>query len=262
MNAAAKTIDMTQSTGDAPATPTSVVIMPETAREVTPVTLLDRALAMNVDPATLREFMALEREHRRDKAKMAFDAAIAAAKAEVDVIEKNATGHNNKRYANFAAYAKAVDPVLSRHGLSYRFRSMQDERVHVTCILSHRDGHSEENTLSGPPDTTGNKNAIQAIGSTLTYLQRYSLVQALGLAASEDDDGRAAGGAPLASPEQVETVRAKIVESGSDLKKFLGRFVVEKIDELSPAQAERAIVLLDAKIANDAKAKAEAEAAS
>ena len=81
---------------------------------------------------------------------------------------------------------------MAAHGLSYRFRTIQDGAIKVTCILSHKSGHSEENTLSGPADASGSKNAIQAIGSTLTYLQRYTLTQALGLAASDDDDGRSA----------------------------------------------------------------------
>jgi hypothetical protein len=95
-------------------------------------------------------------------------------------IQRNAKGHNDKRYADFAAIAKVVDPILSRAWPVYRFRTAQGDRISVTCILSHNeDGHSEETTLSGPADASGSKNAIQAIGSTLTYLQRYSLVQML-----------------------------------------------------------------------------------
>src|SRR5690606_8392781 len=120
----------------------------------------------------------------------AFDAAIASAKAEIPAVAKNAKGHNNKAYANFAAYAAVVDPVLGKWGLSYRFRTEQTDRITVTCVLTHKDGHAEENSLSGPPDGSGSKNAIQAIGSTLTYLQRYTLVQALGLSAADDDDGQ------------------------------------------------------------------------
>ena len=240
----------------------AVVIEHEPAREVTPLSLLSQALAKGADMGTLEKFMDLQERHERNQARKAFDAAIAEAKADIKVIEKDATGHNNRRYATFAAYAKAIDPVLSRHGLSYRFRSAQDDRVHVTCILSHREGHSEENTLAGPPDTSGNKNAIQAIGSTLTYLQRYSLVQALGLAAGEDDDGNAASAvAGTIGDDQVEELRQKIVRTGTDLRKFLARFVVDGLEDLTPAQAQRANVLLDAKLAAEAKAE-ETEAAA
>ena len=49
----------------------------------------------------------------------------------------------------------------------------------MTCVVSHRLGHSEENTLTAGRDESGNKNNIQAVGSTITYLQRYTLKAAL-----------------------------------------------------------------------------------
>jgi hypothetical protein len=62
------------------------------------------------------------------------------------------------------------------------------------CIVEHRDGHSEDTSLTAQPDNSGKKNSIQAIGSTITYLQRYLLKLALGIAASKDDDANSAGG--------------------------------------------------------------------
>jgi uncharacterized protein (DUF3820 family) len=51
-------------------------------------------------------------------------------------------------------------------------------------------GHSESTTLSAAKDGSGNKNDIQARGSAATYLQRYTLIGALGLTtANEDVDG-------------------------------------------------------------------------
>ena len=159
---------------------------------LTPMEMLDRAVSNGAGMETLEKLMALQERWEKNNARRAFDEAIAQAKAEIPVIIKTRTGHNEKKFADFASIARVVDPIITKHGLSYRFRTTQDDRIHVTCVLSHRDGHSEETTLAGPPDATGNKNAIQAIGSTLTYLQRYSLTQALGLAASEDTDGAGA----------------------------------------------------------------------
>jgi hypothetical protein len=155
-------------------------------------------------------------------ARKAFDEAVADAKGKFPDIIKNRKGHNNKMYADFSAFTKAIDPILSEYGLHYRFRTQQDDKIHVTCVLSHRLGHSEENTLSGPPDTTGNKNAIMAIGSTLTYLQRYTLGQSLGLAASEDDDGQAAGEATaLLAPEQVKTIKDLLETTLTEEENFM-----------------------------------------
>jgi hypothetical protein len=263
MNANPKIIEAEpQGTGHAPTTPTSVMILPET-RDVTPLTLLDRALSMGADPATLREFMELQERHERNQARKAFSAAFAAFKAEAIIIERNRKVTDGplkgKRYAELIAFVEAAVPLLSKHGLSHSWSITKDEKdwIEVTCTIEHVLGGSKTATLGGPPDTGGAKNALQARVSTVTYLERATFKAACGLAEQgDDDDGRGGGGGPaVATPEQVEKIRAKIVESGSDLKKFLGRFVVEKIEDLSAAQAERAIVLLDAKIAADTKPK-------
>ena len=65
----------------------------------------------------------------------------------------------------------------------------------VTCRITHRMGHSEEVSMSAFKDDSGKKNAIQQVASAITYLQRYTLLAATGLATHEqqDDDGAATG---------------------------------------------------------------------
>lgn len=214
-----------------PAPPSSDV------RVFDPMALLDKAVSGGASLDMIDRLVSLGERMQAMKARQAFDAAIAAAKAEIKPVARNAIGHNSKRYADFSAYAKAIDPILSRHGLSYRFRSAQAERITVTCVLSHRDGYSEENSLTGPADTSGSKNAIQAIGSTLTYLQRYTLVQALGLAAGDDDDGRASGGdaapdAPLVSEAQVAAITKAIGFKGRTVEALCKRLGVESLADI------------------------------
>jgi ERF superfamily protein len=172
---------------------TAKAVVPVENAPLTPMDMLNRAVSSGADIEVLEKLMGLQERYEKNQARKAFDEAVAAAKAEIPPILRNREGHNQKRYADFAAIAEVVDPIITSHGLSYRFRTLQNDKINVTCILSHKAGHYEETTLSGPADATGSKNAIQAIGSTLTYLQRYSLVQALGLAAANDDDGKASG---------------------------------------------------------------------
>lgn len=221
---------------------------PEARQAVTPMDMIDRALMSGAAPETLERLLALQERWEAGQARKAFDAAVAEAKAGIPIVEKNAVGHNSKRYANFAAYAAAVKDVLADHGLSYRFRTEQTDRITVTCILSHRDGHSEESSLSGPADTSGNKNAIQAIGSTLTYLQRYTLIQALGLAAAEDDDGKAGGIAegPI-TPDQAANIRKLIEDTGTDIARFCNYLGVESVPEILAGQYQRAVTSLEKK---------------
>lgn len=214
---------------------------------LTPMDMIERAVSTGASIDTIEKLMGLKERYDANEARKAFDAAVADAKGEIKPIARNATGHNNKRYADFASIARAVDPVLTKHGLSYRFRTEQGERINVTCILSHRMGHSEQTTLAGPADNTGNKNAIQSIGSTLTYLQRYSLVQMLGLAAADDDDGKA-GGAGERITETQATALVDLCEAvGADRAKFCKYLKVGALAELPASRFDEATAALEAK---------------
>lgn len=223
-------------------------IEPELPAATTPMAMIERAVASGASIETIGKLMDLQERWEHNQARREFDEAIAAAKAEIPAIHKNREGHNNKRYADFAAIAKVVDPIITRHGLSYRFRTAQtDARISVTCILAHRAGHSEESTLAGPADTTGNKNAIQAIGSTLTYLQRYSLVQALGLAASEDDDGVKGGAEGTLNDEQCNAIQQLVLESGANVAAFLNYMKAENISDIPASKYKEAVAMLEQK---------------
>lgn len=149
-----------------------------------------------------REALALAKEMDAIAARKAFDNALADAKAEIPVIRKNREvdftsqkGRTHYRFEDLAEIARTIDPILGRHGLSYRFRvsNKPNEPIVVTCHLSHRAGHFEDVEMCGPPDESGNKNTHQKAASAVTYLQRYTLKAALGLAAAEDDDAQGAG---------------------------------------------------------------------
>ena len=163
---------------------------------VNPMELLSMAVSQGADIEKLEKLMALQERWEAGQSRKAFDAAISAARAEIKPIVK--TGHvqyNETDYMHetLDGIAKAIDPILSKHGLSYRFRSAQEgSLLRVTCILAHSGGHSEETELNGAPDMSGKKNAYQAIGSAATYLQRYTLKLALGLSAAKDDDAKSA----------------------------------------------------------------------
>lgn len=188
-----------------------------------------------------------------DAARKAFEAAMALAKAEIPPIFKNrhvdftsAKGRTNYRHEDLSQIARTVDPILARHGLSYRFRTKADTaKVEVTCIISHRDGHFEENTLPAPHDNSGNKNSIQAIGSAVTYLQRYTLKAALGLSASDDDDGRGFSvEAGVISDEQHEELRNLITETQTDIGKFLQFARAESLSDIQAKDFQRLKAML------------------
>lgn len=218
----------------------------------TPMSMIERAVEKGADVGMIEKLMELAERHDRNLGRRAFDQAIASAKAEFPEIRKNKTvdfstakGRTHYRHEDMAEISRAVDPVLSRYGLSYRYRTQQDGRsVTVTCILSHKDGYSEETTLSSAADESGNKNHLQAVGSAATYLQRYTLKMALGLAATEDDDGRRADAAKLIDADQFQVLQDLIEEASADVPKLLKFLGAETLEEMTVTQFSTAVSAL------------------
>jgi hypothetical protein len=204
----------------------------------------------------MMQLMGWRKEIVAEQKRAAFDEAMAAAKAEIPVISKNrevdftsSKGRTHYKYEDLAEIARVVSPILAKHGLSYRYRvtSNLNEPVSVTCIVSHRAGHFEEVTLLGGRDESGNKNSIQAVASTLTYLQRMTLKAALGLAASDDDDGKSAESDGTISLDQVEHLLALADEVEADKEAFCRYFKVDGIAQLKVKDFDRAIAALNRK---------------
>lgn len=218
---------------------------------ITPLNLLSAALDRGVDEQVLAQLIGLHERSRADDARRAFEAALASAKAELPVIAKTqiaSIGSKHYRHEDLAKIARTIGPILARHGLAYRFRSATDgELVTLICVISHRDGHREENSLSAAADHSGEKNAIQAIGSTLTYLQRMTLKAALGLAAAEDDDGKAASVAETITRQQVREILTLIDEVGAEPAALLHFFKIKGFAELPARRFRQALVMLNAR---------------
>ena len=162
---------------------------------VTAMSMIERAVEKGADVAMIEKLMELQERNERNIGRRAFDQALAAAKAEFGPISKSGkvnhgAGKTSFEHETLSDIEQAIGASLARYGLHYRFRTDQSDRITVTCIIAHKDGHSEEISLAGAPDSSGAKNSIQAVGSTVTYLQRYTLKAALGLAAAQDDDGK------------------------------------------------------------------------
>jgi hypothetical protein len=233
------------------------VLAPQ-ASVMTPMAMIDRAIQSGAGIETLERLMALQERWEASEAKREFSEAIAAAKAEIKPIIKNrhagfdlkGGGRTDYDYEDLAAVADAVDPILTNHGLSYRYQSKVDGMmVSITCILSHRRGHREETTLTAGNDTSGSKNAIQAIGSTVTYLQRYTLKLALGLAATKDSDGAT----PADDPKVIDAAQFRylgdlIEQAAADTSKMLVYLKADSLEALTQKQFKTAEAMLRKKI--------------
>lgn len=207
--------------------------------------------ALNVE---VFDRLLLARRQEEDRAaERAFNLAMSVAKGELQPVlktrdvdfqsQKPGSARTKYKYENFADVARVVDPVFAAHGLAYRFAVEQGgDLVKVTCIVSHSDGYSERVKLESKvdPGSTG-MSMVQALGSALTYLQRYGLRAAIGLAAAVDDDGRGAGGAsPKISIEQANELQKLIDDTGRSQATLLRLVGVDEVVEMTVDQFTRA----------------------
>lgn len=198
----------------------------------TPMDLLSMAMTKGADIDQLEKLMALQERWEAGEAKKAFVKAMSDFRSKCISIAKTREGHNCK-YAGLAESIEQVSPTLVECGLSHRWETAQENnQVTVTCYLTHEMGHSESATMSSSPDSSGNKNDIQAIGSAMSYLQRYTFFAVTGLASREmDDDGNKAGVERI-TEDQALQIHAKITDNGLSMDKFMKYLRTLKCDSI------------------------------
>lgn len=173
--------------------------MPESSPFGMMLTALSRGASLDL----VESAMKLQERWESNEARKAFVKAMADFKAEpLEIFKRKQVGYTTDKggfvgykHAELSHITDVVVPAMARHGLSHRWDLQQGGgRIVVTCTITHRLGHSESVSLDGAPDNSGKKNGIQQVASTITYLQRYTLLAATGLATKDenDDDGRGA----------------------------------------------------------------------
>lgn len=152
---------------------------------------------------------------RREEARLSYQAAMGRFKANLpEVMKTKKVSYPNKDgstttyfHAELDKCAVVIGEALLKEGLSHSWRPSEGEngRVVMTCVFTHHaSGHSEDvATIGGPPDSSGGKNSVQAIGSTSFYLERYTLLAGAGIVPKGADTD---GAAPL-SENAVERIK-------------------------------------------------------
>ena len=155
-----------------------------------PSKLMEIALNQNADVEKLEKLMAMQERWDANQARKQYFEALTEFQSNCPVIKKRKAGHNYM-YAPLSDIVAQIKEPLKSCGLSFRFEQCHNNAIEISCVVTHVSGHSERATMKSDADATGSKNMIQAAGSAVSYLQRYTLISALGITtADEDMDGR------------------------------------------------------------------------
>jgi hypothetical protein len=139
--------------------------------------------------------------------KSSFAAALATAQGKMSGAPKDAKNpHFKSSYASLASVVEAIRVPLAESGIAWTQQvDVEGRAVAVATILLWGDESHSWGTIRAEAKDT----SPQAIGSTVTYLRRYSLMACLGVPAEDDDaeSGQRRDDRPAPAPT-VQTVAA------------------------------------------------------
>jgi hypothetical protein len=222
----------------------------------------------SVDIDKMERLFAMYERMQARHAKTAYLTALAEMQPKLPVVtkrgiintnekdERGAKTGNQKAMSKYALWEdinEAITPILKDGGfsLSFRIAHPTPDRVAVTAVLGHREGHTEETTLALPIDATGAKNNVQGWGSSVSYGKRYTALALLNISArGEDDDGKAAGDKPVEriTEQQAKDLEAFATKANTDLQVIYEHFKVAALSDLTPAQLKTATNKLNTKL--------------
>jgi hypothetical protein len=123
--------------------------------------------------------------------------ACALAKAQSEILGASKDSSNpffKSKYADLSSVWDACRIALTKNGLCVSQMVEPGDNGEILCtMLIHASGQWLSSTMpiKVRSDGKGGPNELQALGSTLTYLRRFSLAAIVGVApADEDDDGQ------------------------------------------------------------------------
>ena len=172
--------------------------------------IISRAAA---DPACdldkMERLLSMKERIDKEENSRQFNADMDSMQIEMPSVAERGTGHNIK-YATFEDINDVAKPIMSKYGFAVSFKVVETDRgVRVTGLLLHRSGHREETEMTFPSDTSGSKNAVQALGSSISYAKRYIMSAMLNITTrGEDDNGFAAVPDAIVSFSQAAELNA------------------------------------------------------
>ena len=240
-------------TGNSSAVPAVVV-----QREPTPMDLMERAIALGPQGVEmLKELTALKLQLEDRAAKTEYIAAMAKLAPLLPVVDRN--GHvkyegkdgkpgMNRKYGKYEDIDEAIRPLYSAEGFSVSWKTEEGQggKIRMVGECSHRQGHSKEFKIDLPHYSMGGKNAILAIASTvLGYGRRILTTMIFNVrVAGQDTDGE--NPTPI-TEEQCRDLNTALIDTKSDLGRFLKHFGIEKLADLTQGQLTEALQMIEGK---------------
>ena len=158
--------------------------------------LINNGIKSKADIAVMEKLFAMRNQLKAEKDKEAFYRALAKFQSETPAVPKSKAvkydtktgGKVDYHYAPIEIIVDTVKGALEKNGFSYTLKTEQtDTKITVTCEAHHESGHTESTSLTVPMSTGEKMNAIQQIGTAITYAKRYTFCNAFGIMTEDED---------------------------------------------------------------------------
>jgi hypothetical protein len=182
----------------------------------------------------LQSILDFQKQQEAITAEKAYTVAVAEMRRDLPPVinhdKKVSFGNTKYTHATLANIIEQIEKPLSMHGFALSWRTdVQGDMVTVECVLTHSQGHSKSTAITSGLDKAGGKNNVQQIGSTITYLKRYTATSLLGIATADMPD---ADDRPKPSPDKKNVAdneravihfRNRFNKAAPELEEYLGK---------------------------------------
>jgi hypothetical protein len=223
----------------------------------TVLALIERvALDPRADVEKLERMMAMYDRLKAKEAELAHNAAkgrilkkLACIKIvknasvlyEIDKGKPEKATYEAFKYAPLEEIDKHLRPLLAGEDmdLSYSAEPREGGDILIRGRLKHLPGgHYEDSLMPAPPDTTGGKSNVQAVGSTNSFLRRYVACNIFNIVVVGDDDDGTGG---TIDGAQTKTI-LELIKKAKVGPKFLKYMRAPSVEEAGSLEAAIATI--------------------
>jgi hypothetical protein len=145
------------------------------------------------------------------------------------------------KYAPLEEIDKHLRPLLAEEemDLSYSDEPCEGGGILIRGRLKHLpSGHYEDSFMPAPPDTSGGKSSVQAVGSTNSFLRRYVACNIFNIVVVGDDDDGTGG---TVDEAQTKTI-LDLIKKAKAGPKFLRYMKAQSIEDAGSLEAAVATI--------------------
>jgi len=223
----------------------------------TVLALIERvALDPRADVEKLERIMAMYERLKAKQAELAYNAAkgrILKKLAGIKIVKNRPVLHELERgksqkgafeafkYAPLEEIDRHLRPLLAEEemDLCYSGESCEGGGILTRGRLKHLPGgHYEDSFMPAPPDTTGGKSGVQAVGSANSFLRRYVACNIFNIVVVGDDDDGTGG---TIDETQTKTI-LDLIKKAKTGPKFLKYMKAKSAEEAGSLEAAVATI--------------------